>query len=98
VGFCEQPTTSIPCDLADAAMGFAYASTLEQDETFTTLELKINFTKPVWEGLLTAVATVVKPGRTIGVVECRVPDTGGSLVAFATSTCMTLRGAAASGR
>jgi uncharacterized protein (TIGR00369 family) len=88
----------IICDVADAALGCAHASLLEDGETFTTLELKINFTKPVWEGLLTAVARVVKPGRTIGVVECRVTDAGGSLVAFGTSTCMTLRGAAASGR
>jgi uncharacterized protein (TIGR00369 family) len=88
----------ILCDLADAAMGCAHASLLEDGETFTTLELKINFTKPVWDGLLTAVARVLKPGRTIGVVECRVTDAGGSLVAYATSTCMTLRGAAARGR
>jgi uncharacterized protein (TIGR00369 family) len=33
----------ILCDLAEAAMGFAYVSTLEDGETFTTLELKINF-------------------------------------------------------
>jgi uncharacterized protein (TIGR00369 family) len=31
------------CDLADAAMGFAYASTLGEGESFTTVELKINF-------------------------------------------------------
>jgi len=37
----------ILCDLADAAMGMAYASTLDEGETFTTLELKINFLKPV---------------------------------------------------
>src|SRR5437763_6344646 len=37
----------IYCDLADAAMGYAYAATLEQDETFTTVELKINFLRPV---------------------------------------------------
>ena len=35
------------CDIADAAMGTAYASTLEEGETYTTLELKINFLKPV---------------------------------------------------
>src|SRR3954463_556264 len=34
------------CDLADAAMGMAYASELERGESFTTLELKINFMKP----------------------------------------------------
>ena len=36
----------ILCDLADAAMGIAYASTLGEGESFTTLELKINFLKP----------------------------------------------------
>jgi uncharacterized protein (TIGR00369 family) len=88
----------ILCDVADAAMGCAHASLLDDGETFATLELKINFLKPVWEGQLTAVGTVVKAGRTIGLVECRVTDAGGSLVAFATSTCMTLRGEAAVGR
>jgi uncharacterized protein (TIGR00369 family) len=37
------------CDLADLAMGAAYASTLERWETFTTLELKINFPDPSGE-------------------------------------------------
>jgi uncharacterized protein (TIGR00369 family) len=86
------------CDVADAALGCAHASLLEEGETFTTLDLKINFTKPVWEGRLTATATVLKSGRTIGLTECRVTDEGGSLVAYATSTCMTLRGKAAEGR
>src|SRR5213079_2840933 len=33
----------ILCDVADAAMGMAWAATLDEGETFTTLELKINF-------------------------------------------------------
>ncbi|MFQ5750634.1 MAG: PaaI family thioesterase [bacterium] len=36
------------CDIADAAMGMDYASALKEGESFTTLELKINFLKPVW--------------------------------------------------
>ena len=40
------------CDVADAAMGIAYASTLAEGETFATLELKINFLKPVWTAKL----------------------------------------------
>src|SRR6266852_7453571 len=44
----------ILCDIADAAMGIAYASTLEERESFTTLELKINFLKPVWNSKLVA--------------------------------------------
>ena len=86
------------CDLADAAMGMAHASTLGEGETFTTLELKINFLKPVWSGRLTATGRIVKHGRTIGLVECDVRDDDGHLVARASSTCMTLRGDAAIGR
>jgi len=44
----------ILCDLADAAMGTAYFSTLEPGESFTTLELKINFLRPFWTGRLVA--------------------------------------------
>jgi uncharacterized protein (TIGR00369 family) len=88
----------ILCDLADAAMGFAYASTLKEDETFTTLELKINFLRPVWQTRLSATASVVQRGRTIGLVECDVTDADGRLVARASTTCMTLRGPQAQGR
>src|ERR1700730_15241638 len=42
------------CDIADAAMGMAYASNLNEGESFTTLELKINFLKPVWKARLLA--------------------------------------------
>ena len=86
------------CDIADAAMGMAYASTLEDGETFTTLELKINFLKPVRNATLQAVARVIKGGRTIGLVECDVTDDKQELIARATSTCMTLRGEQARGR
>ena len=86
------------CDLADAAMGIAYASTLEDGESFTTLELKINFFKPIWKARLTATARVVKRGKTVGMAECDVVDESGSLVARASSTCMTLSGKLAEGR
>jgi uncharacterized protein (TIGR00369 family) len=86
------------CDIADAAMGLAYASALGEDESFTTLELKINFLKPVWTGKLFALARVVKQGRTVGLVECDVKDEGGALVARSTSTCLTLKGEQARGR
>jgi uncharacterized protein (TIGR00369 family) len=88
----------ILCDLADAAMGMAYASLLRPGESFTTLELKINFLKPVWKTKLTAVGHVVKGGRTVGLVECDVFDDEESLVARASSTQMTLRQDMAKGR
>jgi uncharacterized protein (TIGR00369 family) len=80
----------ILCDLADLAMGAAFASTLKDNETFTTLELKMNFLRPVWKDTLRAAARVANRGRTVGLVECEVSDSRGRLVAKSTSTCMTL--------
>jgi len=59
VGFSVQP-------LMDASMRIAYASTLTRGETFATVELKINFLRPVKEGLLIAEGWVVSGGRTPG--------------------------------
>ncbi len=88
----------IICDVADAAMGTEYASTLDKGESFTTLELKSNFLRPFWSGRLVATARTVKKGRTIGLVECGVTDPDERLVARAMSTCMTLRGESSEGR
>jgi uncharacterized protein (TIGR00369 family) len=79
------------CDLADAAMGWAYGATLPEGEAFTTVELKINFLRAVREGTLTAEAKVVKAGATLGYVECDVTDEQGRLVAKASSTCLRLK-------
>lgn len=78
------------CDLADAAMGWAYGATLAEGESFTTIELKVNFLRAVREATLTAEAKVVKAGSTLGYVECEVKDEQGRLVAKAASTCMKL--------
>ncbi|HEY2545942.1 MAG TPA: PaaI family thioesterase [Candidatus Acidoferrum sp.] len=86
------------CDIADAAMGVAFASTLAAGESFTTIELKINFFRPVWEATLKAESKVVRRGSTVGYVECEITDESARLVAKAASTCMVLRGDGAKGR
>ena len=88
----------ILCDIADAAMGLAFASTLAPEETLTTVELKINFFRPVWQARLRAEGTVVQRGQTMGYVECTITDEENRLVAKAASTCMVLRGHKAAGR
>jgi uncharacterized protein (TIGR00369 family) len=88
----------ILCDIADAAMGMAFASTLAPEESFTTVELKINFFRPVWQARLKAEGTVVQRGRTIGYAECVIIDEENRVVAKAASTCMVLRGQKAAGR
>jgi uncharacterized protein (TIGR00369 family) len=88
----------ILCDIADAAMGIAFASTLAPDESFTTIELKINFFRPVWRALLRAEGKVVRRGSRVGYVECEITDENDRMVAKAASTCMVLRGEHAKGR
>ena len=89
----------ILCDLADAAMGLACASLLEQGESFTTLELKINFLRPVLDALLEARARVVHSSKSLVYLECEIVAAAEEkLVAKASSTCLILRGEQAKGR
>jgi uncharacterized protein (TIGR00369 family) len=81
----------ILCDFADAAMGIAFVTTLNENENFTTINLQINYLKAIKEADLIAEGVVTKRGKTIGYVECSVKDTDGNLIASAQSTCMVLR-------
>src|SRR4029077_11550942 len=80
------------CDVADAAMGMAFVTTLAPDESFTTVDLSINFFRPVWQTVLRAEGRVINRGRNVGYVECDVTDQEGKPVAKARSTCFVLRG------
>jgi uncharacterized protein (TIGR00369 family) len=71
----------ILCDIADGAMGMAFFSTLEEGETFTTLELKINYLRPFWTGTLLAHGSVISRGKTVGLTECRIVDDQQRLIA-----------------
>ena len=86
------------CNLADAALGAAMGTTLDAGQSYTTLELSINFLKPVWKATLTASGRIVKRTRRIGLSECDITDQEGGLVARAKSTCLVLQGADAEGR
>lgn len=78
------------CDIADAAMSMAFASGLTAKESFTTLEIKMNFLRPVWTAHLVAEGKMLKRGKTVGLMECRITDQEGELVAYATSTAMVI--------
>jgi len=88
----------ILCDIADAAMSMAFASTLAPGESFTTVELKINFFRPVWQAELKAEGAVVQRGHTVGYMDCDITDEQNRLIAKAASSGMVLQGERASGR
>ena len=76
------------CDLADIAMGFSFLTTLNKDELFTTVDLRINYLKPVTTGKLIATSKIIKRGKRLGYVECEIVNEQGKLVAKASSTCI----------
>jgi uncharacterized protein (TIGR00369 family) len=86
------------CDIADAAIGTAHATSLQEDESFTSIDLQINFFRPVWNGRIRAIAKPVNVGRQISRYVCDILRDDDKLVAQVTSTVMTLRGGQASGR
>jgi uncharacterized protein (TIGR00369 family) len=86
------------CDIADAAIGTAHFTTLKEGESFTTIDLQINFFRPVWNDRLRAVARPVHRGRTVSRYVCDITRADGKLVAQVMSTVMTLWGEAAQGR
>jgi len=74
--------------IADAAMGMSLATLQEDGLWNTTIELKINFIRPVISGRIRAVGRVVEIKQTLMFSEADVLDEQGRLVARASSTCL----------
>ena len=74
--------------IADAAMGMSLATLQEDGLWNTTIELKINFLRPVISGRIRAVGRVVEIKQTLMFSEADVLDEQGRLVARASSTCL----------
>lgn len=86
------------CELADAAIGTAHSTLMQANESFTSIDLKATFLRPVWHNRLQAHASAVHRGRTISHYHCRILREDGKPVATVDSAVMTLRGASAQGR
>jgi uncharacterized protein (TIGR00369 family) len=79
--------------LCDSAMGCAIHTTLPAGVGYTTLELKINFVRPltVATGLVLCEGKVINVGGRVATAEARVTDREGKLYAHATTTCLIMR-------
>lgn len=75
--------------MLDSAMACAVQSKLEAGKGSTSVELKINFARPVFEktGKLLAIGEVINVGRQIGFAEGKLVDENGKLYAHGTTTC-----------
>jgi uncharacterized protein (TIGR00369 family) len=79
--------------LLDSCMSCAVQSTLPEGVGYTTLELKVNFIRPITLGTgeLRAEGTVVHAGGKTATAEGRLLDQAGKLYAHSTTTCIILR-------
>jgi uncharacterized protein (TIGR00369 family) len=76
--------------LLDTVTGLAVQATLPEGMSFTSIQLTVNFLRPVHgsSGPLTAVGTIVKPGRRVAFAEGQVRNATGRVVATATSSLL----------
>ncbi|MGB6006970.1 PaaI family thioesterase [Castellaniella sp.] len=87
------------CELADAAIGTAHSTLVRADESFTSIDLKANFLRPVWASQLRINAWASHRGRTVSRYRCDIQrGEDGMVVATFESVVMALRGDAALGR
>jgi uncharacterized protein (TIGR00369 family) len=76
--------------LADAAMGIAFGRSLNESQDFSTIDLQIQYMRPVQCRRVTATARLKQRGLRIGFVECDIVDDRGRFIAFATCTCTSV--------
>lgn len=76
--------------LLDSCVACAVHSMLPPGKGYTTIELKLNFVRPVLpeSGPLRAEGKVIHVGGRVGTAEGRLTDAAGRLYAHATTTCL----------
>src|SRR5271166_3261488 len=76
----------------DSAMGFAVHSMLKAGQTYTTVELKVNFVRPIFEqtGIVRCEGKIVHSGSRLATAEARLTDAAGKLLAHGSATCMII--------
>lgn len=78
--------------LLDSALGGAVHSTLPPGFSYATVDLKVNFVRPITAatGLMTCEGRVINVGARIGTADARLTDAKGKLYAHGSATCMIL--------
>ena len=76
--------------LADTAMGAALFPSLDEGEICATIEIKIGYFKPVFEGSLVCSAMVLNKGKSIASLEATIHN-GDQLVSKASGTFSIFR-------
>ncbi len=78
------------CTLLDSAMGCSVHAALNRGQAYTTLELKVNFIKPLTLDTPSVVAAgqVISLGRRVATASAQITGPDGTLYAHGTTTCL----------
>jgi len=89
----------LACALFDSAMGCAVHTMLPAGVGYTTVELKVNFLRPITArtGRLLCEGKTIHVGGRLATAEARLLDEDGKLYGHATTTCMIFRDEARDG-
>ena len=84
----------VAATLLDSALGCAVHSTLPAGAAYTTLEIKVNYIRPltIETGPVRCEARVIHLGDRTATAEGRIEDERGKLYAHGTTTCIIFRG------
>ena len=78
--------------ILDTAMALATLATLDADQVFTTVDIRINYLRPltVDTGTVRAEGVVLQAGRRLAYAEAKLVDAQGKLISHGTGSCLIL--------
>ena len=78
--------------ILDTALALSALSTLDAEQGFTTVDIRINYLRPlsVETGEVRAEGIVLQAGRRLAYCEARLTDAAGKLIAHGTGSCLIL--------
>jgi len=76
--------------ILDTAMALAAMSSIDENNRHTTLDIRINYLRPITleTGEVRAEGTVIQGGRRVAYCEGRLTDAAGKLLSHGTSSCL----------
>lgn len=78
--------------IIDSALALAVLSMLEADQSFTTVDIRVNYLRPltVETGEVRAEGRVLQSGRRLAYSEAKLVDANGKLICHGTGSCLIL--------
>jgi uncharacterized protein (TIGR00369 family) len=76
--------------ILDTALALSVLSTLDAEQSFTTVDIRINYLRPltVETGMVRAEGRVLQSGRRLAYSEAHLTDGDGKLICHATGSCL----------